>query len=287
MSIIKAALVQHSHKGSDTRKYIAEKIGEAKGARSDLVCLQELHDYPYFCQVENEGFFDLACNFENDIDYYASLSKKHGIVLVCSLFERRAAGLYHNTAVVLDNGKLAGKYRKMHIPDDPNFYEKYYFTPGDIGFSPIDTSIGRLGVLVCWDQWYPEAARIMALNGAEVLIYPTAIGWFRRDKKELKKMQLEAWVAIQRAHAIANALPVLGINRVGFEASPSSGGIQFWGNSFAFGCFGQALCKFGGREDQIIYATLDLGDIEKTRRAWPFLRDRRIDYYGDLLKRFR
>ncbi|MDE5602436.1 MAG: carbon-nitrogen hydrolase, partial [Helicobacter sp.] len=232
---------------------------------------------------------DYALNFQEDCEYFSQIAKNNKIVLVTSLFEYRASGLYHNTAVVFEkNGEIAGKYRKMHIPDDPGFYEKFYFTQGDLGFTPITTSLGKLGILICWDQWYPEAARIMALKGAEILIYPTAIGWFDEDNKEEKGKQREAWIAIQRGHSIANAIPVAAINRVGFEADKSGAlkGIRFWGSSFAFGAQGEILALGSTTKEEILYFQWDKNQSEKIRRIWPFLRDRRIDSYQSLLKRF-
>ena len=261
----------------------------AKGAR--LVLLQELHSGPYFCQTEETGQFDRAEPIPGPTsERLGALAKELGIVLVASLFERRAAGLYHNTAVVFESdGSVAGIYRKMHIPDDPGFYEKFYFTPGDLGFTPIQTSLGRLGVLVCWDQWYPEAARLMALAGAELLIYPTAIGWDPNDTPEEHERQRAAWETIQRGHAVANGLPVLAINRVGFEASPdpTASGIRFWGNSFVAGPQGELLAKASNDQEELLIVELDLSRTEQVRRIWPFLRDRRIDAYQDLTKRFR
>ncbi|GMV39454.1 MAG: beta-ureidopropionase [Myxococcales bacterium] len=258
-----------------------------RGAR--LVVLQELHATPYFCQTEDLACFDLAESIPGEsTKRFGALARELGVVIVTSLFERRAAGLYHNTAVVLDaDGSIAGRYRKMHIPDDPGFYEKFYFTPGDLGFEPIDTQVGRLGVLVCWDQWYPEAARLMALRGAEVLIYPTAVGWDPRDTAEEQQRQRDAWVTVQRAHAVANGLPVVVANRTGFEADPSgqTGGIQFWGSSFVAGTLGEVL---GGVEqaEEVLVVPVDLARTETDRRIWPFLRDRRIDAYGNLLRRY-
>ena len=250
--------------------------------------LQELHQTQYFCQSEDVANFDLANSWEEDKIFWQNISKKYQIVLVTSLFEKRTAGLYHNSAVVFDKGKLAGIYRKMHIPDDPGFYEKFYFTPGDLGFKPIDTSVGRLGVLICWDQWYPEAARIMALNGAEILIYPTAIGWFDNDTKEEKQKQLDSWISIQKSHAIANAIPVATVNRVGFEKDPSGmlDGIRFWGNSFVFGTRGELLAQGSNDKEEIIYCNIDKTQTQKTRVWWPFFRDRRVDNYHDILKRY-
>lgn len=259
------------------------------GAR--LVLLQELHNTPYFCQIEDPALCDLAEPIPGpSTEQLGALARELGVVIVASLFERRAPGLYHNTAVVLDaDGRLAGRYRKMHIPDDPGFYEKFYFTPGDLGFTPIDTAVGRLGVLVCWDQWYPEAARLMALAGAELLLYPTAIGWNPDDPADEQSRQRDAWITIQRAHAVANGMPVLACNRVGHEADPSahSAGINFWGSSFIAGPQGEILAQAGTEAPELMTATLDLDHGEQVRRIWPFLRDRRIDAYGDLTRRFR
>ncbi|MDI3260157.1 MAG: carbon-nitrogen hydrolase [Sinobacteraceae bacterium] len=259
----------------------------ARGAR--LVLLPELHTSLYFCQHEDPALFDWAEPIPGpSSEFFAALARELGLVLVISLFERRAPGLYHNTAVVLErDGRLAGKYRKMHIPDDPGYYEKFYFAPGDLGFAPIATSVGKLGVLVCWDQWYPEAARLMALAGAELLLYPTAIGWNPEDDEAERLRQRDAWITVQRAHAIANGLPVVVANRVGFEPDPSgrTPGAQFWGASFAAGPQGEILAQ-AGAEPQVLVTDLDLARGEQVRRWWPFLRDRRIDAYGDLLKRF-
>ncbi len=256
-----------------------------------LVVLQELHNALYFCQTEDTHQFDLAESIPGpSTEKYGKLAKELGIVLVTSLFEKRAAGLYHNTAVVFEkDGSIAGKYRKMHIPDDPAYYEKFYFTPGDLGFEPIKTSVGKLGVLVCWDQWYPEAARLMALSGAELLIYPTAIGWESSDKEEEKQRQLNAWITVQRGHAVANGLHVIAVNRVGHESDPSAqtNGIQFWGNSFVAGPQAEMLVQAAADKEENIVVDLDMARSEKVRRIWPFFRDRRIDAFGDLLKRFR
>jgi N-carbamoylputrescine amidase len=267
-----------------------ESIRTSSAMGAQLVVLQELHAGLYFCQCEDPTCFDQAEVIPGPTtDIFSDVAKEFGIVLVTSLFERRAAGLYHNTAVVFErNGSIAGKYRKMHIPDDPAFYEKFYFTPGDPGFSPIDTSVGRLGVLVCWDQWYPEAARLMALGGAELLIYPTAIGWEPNDDDEEKFRQKDAWITIQRSHAVANGIPVISVNRAGFEPDPAGlgGGIDFWGGSFVAGPQGELLAQAGVSEEVLI-VEIDKGRSETVRRIWPFLRDRRIDAYGDLLKRYR
>jgi len=257
---------------------------------AQLVVLQELHNSLYFCQTENTDLFDLAETIPGpSTDFYSQLAASNQIVLVTSLFEKRAPGLYHNTAVVFDtDGHIAGKYRKMHIPDDPAYYEKFYFTPGDLGFEPIQTSLGKLGVLVCWDQWYPEAARMMALKGAELLIYPTAIGWESSDTEEEKKRQLNAWIISQRGHAVANGLPVIAVNRVGYEPDPSqqTNGIQFWGNSFVVGPQGEFLGQAGNEGPQNLVVEVDLERSENVRRWWPFLRDRRIDAYSELIQRF-
>ncbi|GAB3734082.1 carbon-nitrogen hydrolase [Luteimonas pelagia] len=268
---------------------IAERVAEAAKRGARLVLLQELHNGPYFCQHECVDEFDLAEPVPGPCtERLGALAREHGVVIVGSLFERRAPGLYHNTAVVMErDGTLAGRYRKMHIPDDPGFYEKFYFTPGDLGFEPIDTSVGRLGVLVCWDQWYPEGARMMALAGADLLLYPTAIGWDPDDDQAEKSRQRDAWIASHRGHAVANGLPVLSCNRVGHEPSPlGASGIDFWGSSHVLGPQGEFLAEAGG-EPQLLMAEVDLGRSEHVRRIWPFLRDRRIDAYGDLTKRYR
>lgn len=265
-------------------------IREAAREGAELVVLQELHNGLYFCQTEDTSMFDLAETIPGpSTETFGGLAKELGIVLVLSLFEKRAPGLYHNTAVVLEkDGTIAGKYRKMHIPDDPAYYEKFYFTPGDLGFEPIDTSVGRLGVLVCWDQWYPEAARLMAMRGAEMLIYPTAIGWESSDTQEEKDRQLGAWVTIQRGHAVANGLPVISVNRTGHEPDPSgqTGGIQFWGNSFVAGPQGELLTVFPNDEEEVRVIEIDKTRGENVRRWWPFFRDRRIDAFGGLTERF-
>ena len=288
---MKTALIQQKYYGNkeNTRQATCTQIEEASLNGASLVVLQELHQTEYFCQSEDTAFFDYANSYEEDLQFWADVAKKHQIVLVTSLFEKRTAGLYHNTAVVFEkDGSIAGKYRKMHIPDDPGFYEKFYFTPGDLGFEPIETSVGKLGVLVCWDQWYPEAARIMTLKGAELLIYPTAIGWFDEDPEEEKARQLDAWVTIQRSHAIANAIPVISCNRIGFEAD-SSGimpGIRFWGNSFICGPQGEILCRADSENETILYAEIIHERTKEVRDIWPFLRDRRIENYPCLLKRY-
>jgi len=284
------ALIQERNHGDAAANLavIEQRVAEAAQRGARLVLLQELHNGPYFCQHESVDEFDLAEPIPGpSSERLGQLAKRHDVVLVGSLFERRAPGLYHNTAVVLErDGTLVGKYRKMHIPDDPGFYEKFYFTPGDLGFAPVQTSVGRLGVLVCWDQWYPEAARLMALAGAELLLYPTAIGWDPQDTDEEKRRQRDAWVASHRGHAVANGLPVLSCNRIGHEASPlGAAGIDFWGNSHVFGPQGELLAEAGG-EATLLLAEIDLARSEQVRRIWPFLRDRRIDAYGDLLKRY-
>jgi N-carbamoylputrescine amidase len=265
-------------------------IREAASKGAELVLLPELHLGPYFCQVEDTASFDLAEPIPGPTcARLGEIGKELGIVVVGSLFERRAPGLYHNTAVVLEkDGSLAGKYRKMHIPDDPGYYEKFYFTPGDMGFKPIETSVGRLGILVCWDQWYPEAARLMALAGADLLLYPTAIGWNPDDVVEEQQRQLNAWITIQRGHAVANGLPVLSCNRIGHEPDPSgnSRGIQFWGNSFVAGPQGEFLDHADDKESRVLTVEIDRTRSEDVRRIWPFLRDRRIDEYSGLVKRF-
>ena len=257
---------------------------------AQLIILQELHNSLYFCQTENVDNFDIAESIPGpSTRLYGELAKRFGVVIVTSLFEKRAAGLYHNTAVVIEkDGSIAGMYRKMHIPDDPAYYEKFYFTPGDLGFHPIDTSVGRLGVLVCWDQWYPEAARLMALQGAQMLIYPTAIGYESSDSPEEQARQREAWTTVQRGHAVANGLPVVTVNRVGFEPDPSqqTKGIQFWGSSFVVGPQGELFYQASDSEEESLVVDIDLEHSEQVRRWWPFLRDRRIDEYTDILKRF-
>lgn len=289
---LRVALIQHADQGDATANsdLIAAQVAAASARGARLILLQELHDGPYFCQTEDTRFFDLAEPVPGPgTERLGELARAHRVVIVGSRFERRAAGVYHNTAVVLDvDGSLAGRYRKMHIPDDPGYYEKFYFTPGDLGFTPIDTSLGRLGVLVCWDQWYPEAARLMALAGAELLLYPTAIGWDMNEDAGERERQLEAWLTVQRGHAIANGLPILACNRVGYEASPRDGdpGIRFWGHSFVCGPQGEWLAQ-ADQEAATLIADVDLGRSESVRRLWPFLRDRRIDDYPDLLKRFR
>jgi N-carbamoylputrescine amidase len=290
--VIKVGLVQQLIPTSkdEAMKILANEITAAAHKGAQLIVLQELHNTPYFCQVEDTENFDLAETIPGpSTEFYGKLASQLGIVLITSLFEKRAPGLYHNTAVVFDkDGSIAGKYRKMHIPDDPAYYEKFYFTPGDLGFKPIDTSLGRLGVLVCWDQWYPEAARLMALQGAQILIYPTAIGWESTDTNEEKKRQLDAWIISQRGHAVANGLPVISVNRVGYEPDPSeqTNGIMFWGNSFVAGPQGEMLTQASNEQPETLIVDIDLERSEQVRRWWPFLRDRRIDEYGDITKRF-
>jgi len=288
---MKVALLQQEFKGTKeaTIAKTLELIAEAKKGGADLVVCQELHQTQYFCQSEDTNFFDHANDWQEDVAFWGRVAKENGVVLVTSLFEKRADGLYHNTAFVFErDGNVAGKYRKMHIPDDPGFYEKFYFTPGDIGFEPIETSLGKLGVLVCWDQWYPEAARLMALKGAKILIYPTAIGWFEGDSDDEKSRQLEAWVAVQRGHSVANGLPVVAVNRVGFEKDDSGvmDGIKFWGNSFVFGPQGEQLFRADSHSEQCKIVEIDMKRSEEVRRIWPFLRDRRIDAYANITKRF-
>ena len=288
---MKVALLQQEFKGTKeaTITKTLELIAEAKKGGANLVVCQELHQTQYFCQSEDTNFFDHANDWQEDVAFWGRVAKENGVVLVTSLFEKRADGLYHNTAFVFErDGSVAGKYRKMHIPDDPGFYEKFYFTPGDIGFEPIETSLGKLGVLVCWDQWYPEAARLMALKGAKILIYPTAIGWFEGDSDDEKSRQLEAWVAVQRGHSVANGLPVVAVNRVGFEKDDSGvmDGIKFWGNSFVFGPQGEQLFRANSTEELCKIVEIDMKRSEEVRRIWPFLRDRRIDAYANITKRF-
>jgi N-carbamoylputrescine amidase len=291
--MLKVALLQETHRGSREANLQAIEAGlrEAAAAGAQLVLLQELHNGTYFCQYEAVDVFDQAESIPGPgTERIGALAAELGLVVVASLFERRAAGLYHNTAVVFDrSADIAGVYRKMHIPDDPGFYEKFYITPGDLGFAPIDTSLGRLGVLVCWDQWYPEAARLMALAGAELLLYPTAIGWDPNDEQAEQARQRDAWITVQRGHAVANGLPLVACNRVGFEADPSGvgAGVDFWGSSFVAGPQGELLAQAGSSARELLLADVDLARSEQVRRIWPFLRDRRIDAYGDLLRRFR
>ena len=281
------------HNTADTKDNIlrlGEGITDLAKRGAQLIVLQELHNTLYFCQTEDVDLFDLAETIPGpSTKLYCELAKKLGVVIVASLFEKRAAGLYHNTAVVIEsNGEIAGKYRKMHIPDDPAYYEKFYFTPGDMGFHPIQTSLGKLGVLVCWDQWYPEAARLMAMQGAEMLIYPTAIGYADNDTPEEQQRQRMAWQTVMRGHAVANGLPVIAVNRVGFEPDPSgqTAGIQFWGTSFVAGPQGEIIYEASTDDEESIIVEMDMDRSEQVRRWWPFLRDRRIDAYGDIAKRF-
>ena len=292
MKKLKIGLLQQHNTAdtADNMRRLAEGIAILAEEGAQLVVLQELHNGLYFCQTEDVNNFDLAEPIPGpSTDFYGKLAKEHDIVIVTSLFERRAPGLYHNTAVVIErDGTIAGQYRKMHIPDDPAYYEKFYFTPGDLGFHPIQTSVGRLGVLVCWDQWYPEAARLMALQGADLLIYPTAIGYESSDTEEEQERQREAWTTVQRGHAVANGLPVISVNRVGYEPDPSgvTGGIQFWGSSMVVGPQGEFIYRAGidGEERKVV--EIDLAHSEHVRRWWPFLRDRRIDQYGDITRPF-
>ena len=290
--IIRAGIVQQSCSADikTNLEKLHRNIASVAQAGADLVVLQELHNTPYFCQTEDTSLFDLAEPIPGpSTGFYSEIAAAYRIVLVTSLFERRAAGLYHNTAVVFDtDGSIAGIYRKMHIPDEPAYYEKFYFTPGDIGFEPIQTSIGKLGVQVCWDQWYPEGARLMALKGAEILIYPTAIGWESTDTQEEKLRQTGAWITVQRGHAVANGLPVIAVNRVGLELDPSgqTNGILFWGNSFVAGPQGEILAQASNTKEENLVVSIDMGRSENVRRWWPFLRDRRIDEFKDLTRRF-
>ena len=285
-----AIIQQKSYKTKkETIKQTIKSIEKASQNGAVLVVLQELHQTEYFCQSEDTKFFEYARSWKDDIEFWSIIAQTYSVVLVTSLFEERTAGLYHNTAVVFErDGTIAGKYRKMHIPDDPAFYEKFYFTPGDLGFEPIQTSVGKLGVLICWDQWYPESARIMTLKGAEILIYPTAIGWFDEDSEDEKNRQLDSWITIQRSHAIANGIPVVSCNRVGFERD-SSGLLEwriFWGNSFVCDPQGELIAHANNQREPILYAIIDKNQTRKVRDIWPFLRDRRIDKYDDLLKRY-
>ncbi len=292
--ILKIGIIQQRNfaERDKNRAGIVSKAESLAAQGAKLIVNQELHDGLYFCQTESVENFIQAVNIGSDsetVNFYSALAKRLGVVLVTSLFERRAPGLYHNTAVVFDtDGTEAGRYRKMHIPDDPAYYEKFYFTPGDLGFRPIQTAVGKLGVLVCWDQWYPEAARLMALAGADLLIYPTAIGWESSDSEDEKARQLEAWITVQRGHAVANGLPVVSVNRVGHEADPSgqTGGITFWGNSFVAGPQGELVFRAPSDREAAEIIDIDLSRSEQVRRWWPFLRDRRIDAYGNLTKRF-
>ncbi|HEV7779139.1 MAG TPA: carbon-nitrogen hydrolase [Luteibacter sp.] len=290
---LKVALLQETDRGSRDANLDAIETGlrDAAKAGVELVLLQELHNGPYFCQRESVDTFDLAETIPGpSTERLGKLAEELKLVVVASLFEKRATGLYHNTAVVFDRSRaIAGRYRKMHIPDDPAFYEKFYFTPGDLGFDPIQTSVGKLGVLVCWDQWYPEAARLMALAGADLLFYPTAIGWDPNDDDDEKARQRDAWITVQRGHAVANGLPLLACNRTGFESDPSGvgNGIQFWGSSFVAGPQGEFLGQAGTDGRELLIVEVDMQRSENVRRIWPFLRDRRIDAYGDLVRRFR
>jgi N-carbamoylputrescine amidase len=290
---LKVALLQETDRGSRDANLDAIEAGLRKAAKAgvELVLLQELHNGPYFCQRESVDVFDLAETIPGPgTERIGKLAEELKLVVIASIFEKRATGLYHNTAVVFDRSReIAGKYRKMHIPDDPAFYEKFYFTPGDLGFDPIQTSVGKLGVLVCWDQWYPEAARLMALAGADILFYPTAIGWDPNDDDAEKARQREAWITVQRGHAVANGLPLLSCNRTGYEADPSNvgSGIQFWGSSFVAGPQGEFIAQAAVEGRELLICDVDMERSEHVRRIWPFLRDRRIDAYGDLTKRFR
>jgi len=290
---MKIALIQQSNTANRPENVakLEKNIRLCAANGAELIVLQELHNGLYFCQTEDTTVFEQAETIPGpSTESFGKIARELGVVIVLSLFEKRAAGLYHNTAVVLEkDGTIAGKYRKMHIPDDPAYYEKFYFTPGDLGFEPIQTSVGKLGVLVCWDQWYPEAARLMAMAGAELLIYPTAIGWESTDTNEEKQRQTEAWVTVQRGHAVANGLHVLSCNRVGYEADPSgvTNGIQFWGNSFVAGPQGEFLAKASAENEENIVLEIDLKRSENVRRWWPFFRDRRIDAFGDITKRWR
>ncbi len=289
---MKIGLIQQANtpdiKGNIQR--LKDSIRKAAKQGAQLIVLQELHNSLYFCQVEDTSIFDLAETIPGpSTNEFGELAKELGVVIVLSLFERRAPGLYHNTAVVIENdGSIAGKYRKMHIPDDPAYYEKFYFTPGDLGFKPIETSLGKLGVLVCWDQWYPEAARLMAMAGADLLIYPTAIGWESTDIQEEKERQLNAWIISQRGHAVANGLHVVSVNRTGYETDPSeqTNGITFWGNSFVAGPQGEVLWQASNNNEEVKVVEIDMKRSEQVRRWWPFFRDRRIDAFGDITKRF-
>lgn len=289
---IRLGIIQQHNAGDSTvnRARIAEKARELARKGAQLIVNQELHDSLYFCQTESVDLCDLAVPIPGSTtDFYSALALETGCVIVTSLYERRAPGLYHNTAVVFDkDGSIAGKYRKMHIPDDPAYYEKFYFTPGDLGFEPITTSLGRLGVLVCWDQWYPEAARLMALRGAEILIYPTAIGWESTDTDDEKARQREAWITVQRGHAVANGLPVVAVNRVGYEpdTSGATGGITFWGSSFVAGPQGEFLFRASDKDEETAVVDIDMNRCENVRRWWPFLRDRRIDSYEGITRRY-
>ena len=290
---MKIALIQQANTTSreENVSKLIQNIKQVAKQGAELIVLQEIHNGLYFCQTEDPAVFDQAETIPGySTEAFGKAAQEHQVVIVLSLFEKRAAGLYHNTAVVIEkDGSIAGMYRKMHIPDDPAYYEKFYFTPGDMGFEPIQTSVGKLGVLICWDQWYPEAARLMAMAGAEVLIYPTAIGWESTDPEYEQSRQLDAWMTVQRGHAIANALPVIACNRVGYEPDPSgqTNGISFWGNSFVAGPQGEILAQANDNQDKNLIVDIDLLRTETVRRMWPFFRDRRIDAYGDLIKRWR
>ena len=292
MEKLRIGIVQQHNSAdiNDNKNRLAQSIRNLAAEGAQLIVLQELHNSLYFCQTEDVRLFDLAEPIPGpSTDFFGRLAKELGVVVVTSLFERRATGLYHNTAVVIEkDGTIAGKYRKMHIPDDPAYYEKFYFTPGDLGFHPIETSVGRLGVLVCWDQWYPEAARLMALQGADLLIYPTAIGYESSDKHDEQERQREAWTTVQRGHAVANGLHVVAVNRVGYEPDPSgqTGGIQFWGSSFVAGPQGELLFRAEKNQETATVVDVNIARSELVRRWWPFLRDRRIDHYGDIPRRF-
>ena len=293
MQTLKVGLIQMACQtdAQANKEKLAARIAEAAAQGAQLVVLQELHNTPYFCQTENVEHFNLAEPIPGpSTDFFGEVARRHHIVLVTSLFERRAAGLYHNTAVVFESdGTIAGKYRKMHIPDDPAYYEKFYFTPGDLGFRPIDTSVGRLGVQVCWDQWYPEGARLMALSGADLLIYPTAIGYESSDTPDEQERQREAWTTVQRGHAVANGLPVIAVNRTGHEPDPSgqTRGITFWGSTFVAGPQGEMIYRAPKDEETVAVIEIDLQRSENVRRWWPFLRDRRIECFSELARRFR
>ncbi len=287
---MRVGLVQQKFYGSKdlTIKESLKSIKKLKEHGAELIVLQELHQDRYFCINQNIDNFDLANSWEDDLLFWSNIAKENSIVLVTSLFEKRAKGIYHNCVVVFEkDGLIAGKYRKMHIPDDPGFYEKFYFTPGDLGFEPIETSVGKLGVLICWDQWFPEAARLMCLKGADILIYPTAIGWFDEDSDDEKQKQLDAWITVQRAHSISNGIPLISVNRVGKELDNSCviDGIRFWGNSFVVDAQGSFIYRAGDKEESVVI-DIDLAQNENIRRVWPFLRDRRIEDYSEITKRF-
>jgi N-carbamoylputrescine amidase len=289
---MKVALIQQQYHNNieETKQKTKEMIRSASKEGAKLVVLQELHTTLYFCQSEDTTMFELAEAFDENRTFFSQVAREFEVVLVTSLFEKRIRGVYHNTAVVFDvDGSEAGKYRKHHIPDDPGFYEKFYFTPGDEGFEPIETSVGRLGVMICWDQWYPEAARLMSLAGADMLIYPTAIGWFDSDEEDEKASQLNSWLTIQKSHSVANGIAVMAVNRVGFEPDPSGvlEGTKFWGNSFVTNTRGDIIAQGSSDQEEIIYAEVDISEQDATRQIWPFFRDRRIDQYGELTKRVR